>query len=396
MGSSLLAKPTIRHNTDFIDRKTEVTDDIKSEPSRMIGAAHQLKKREKMKRTLPFYIALGVAFSSAQPVLAADASGLTFYGRAHASADYLDNGEDSDLNVSSNSSRIGVRTSTEIAPGLKGILQVETQINYDNGNGTLASRDTFVGLEGNFGRVRLGQIDTPLKQLRTAVDVFGDQIGDLRNLTRLNGSTGAPFTGQDFDARFKNGIYYNTPSFGGFVFNFHYTPEVKEATNLEDDSAAYSTSLAYEAGNLYFAVAHEQWESLEDSSAVRVAARYKINNLTLGGLFQQATIKNQPVEEDVQVFGVGATYKFSSKWLAKAQVYNLDAKDREDSGATLAAIGADYILNSQFRVLFAYAQTDNEDVATYRVTGGGGYGDALATVAGETATGLSVGFRYDF
>lgn len=348
-----------------------------------------------MKRTLPFYIALGVAFSSAQPVLA-NTGGLTFYGRAHVSADYLDNGEDSDLNVSSNSSRIGVRASTEVAPGLKAILQVESQINYDNGKGDWAARDTFVGLEGGFGRIRLGQVDTPLKQLRTAVDVFGDQIGDLRNLTRLNGGTGAPF-GQDFDARFENGIYYNTPSFGGFVFNIHYTPEVKETpTPLDDDSAAYSTSFTYDAGNLYLAAAYEQWENLADSNAVRLAARYKINNLTLGGLFQQATIKNLLEEEDVQVFGVGASYKFSSKWVGKAQVYNLDAKDRDESGATLVAVGADYILSNQFRVLFAYAQTDNEEAAAYRITGGGGYGDAIPTITGDTASGLSIGLRYDF
>lgn len=348
-----------------------------------------------MKRTLPFYIALGVVFSSAQPVLA-NTTGLNVYGRAHASADYLDNGADSDLNVSSNSSRIGIRGSTDIAEGLKGILQVETQINYDNGSGSLAARDTFVGLEGGFGRIRFGQIDTPLKQIRSAVDVFGDQIGDLRNLTRLHSSTGTAFTGQDFDARFKNGIFYNTPSFGGFVFNLHYTPEVKEATDLEDESAAYSTSLAYEAGNLYLAIAHEQWESVEDSNAIRLGARYKINNLTVNGLFQQATIKNLTADEDVQVLGAGVSYKFSAKWLGKTQVYNLDAKDREDSGATLLAVGADYVLSNQFRVLFAYAQTDNEEAAAYRITGGGGYGDAVATVVGETATGLSVGFRYDF
>jgi predicted porin len=348
-----------------------------------------------MKRTLPFYIALGVVFSSAQPVLA-NTSGLNFYGRAHVSADFLDNGEDSDLNVSSNSSRFGVRASTDLGEGLKGILQVETQINYDNGSGSLAARDTYVGLEGGFGRVRFGQIDTPLKQIRSAIDVFGDQIGDLRNLTRLNGSTGAPFAGQDFDARFKNGIFYNTPSFNGFVFNFHYTPEVKEATNLEDKSAAYSTSLAYDADNLYLAAAYEQWESVEDSNALRLGVRYKIDNLTLNGLFQQATIKNLPVDEDVQVLGIGASYKFSPKWTAKGQIYNLDAKDRDESGATLLAIGADYILSNQFRVLFAYAQTDNEEAAAYRITGGGGYGDAIASVAGETATGLSVGFRYDF
>lgn len=348
-----------------------------------------------MKRTLPFYIALGVVFSSTQPVLA-DTAGLNFYGRAHASADFLDNGEDSDLNVSSNSSRIGVRASTDLGEGLKGILQVETQINYDNGNGSLAARDTYVGLEGGFGRVRFGQIDTPLKQIRSAVDVFGDQIGDLRNLTRLNGSTGTPFTGHDFDARFKNGIFYNTPSFNGFVFNVHYTPEVKETTNLEDKSAAYSTSLTYQTGDLYLAAAHEQWESVDDSSAIRLGARYKINNLTLNGLVQQATIKNLPADEDVQVLGIGASYKFSAKWTAKGQVYNLDAKDRDESGATLLAIGADYILSNQFRVLLAYAQTDNEEAAAYRITGGGGYGDSIATVAGETAIGLSVGFRYDF
>lgn len=349
-------------------------------------------------KKLPLYVALGVVFSGAQPVLADDTAGLKFYGRAHVSTDYLDNGEDSDLNVSSNSSRIGVRASTDLGNGLKGILQVETQINYDNGNGNLASRDTFVGLEGGFGRVRFGQIDTPLKQIRTAVDFFGDQIGDLRALTRLNGSTGAPFTGQDFDARFRNGVYYNTPSFGGgLVFNFHYSPEVKEATNLEDKSAAYSTSLTYDSGKLYLAVAHEQWESVEDSSALRLGARYKLNDWTFGALFQQATIKNIPTgDEDVQVVGLGASYKISSKWLVKGQVYNLDAKDREDSGTNLLAIGADYVLSNQFRVLFAYAQADNEDVAAYRITGGGGYGDSIATKPGETASGLSVGFRYDF
>lgn len=347
-----------------------------------------------MKRTLLFYIVFGV-ISSAQPVLA-NTAGLNFYGRAHASADHLDNGEDSDLNVSSNSSRIGVRASTDLAEGLKGILQVETQINYDNGSGSLAARDTFVGLEGGFGRIRFGQIDTPLKQVRSAVDVFGDQIGDLRNLTRLNSSTGSPFSGQDFDARFKNGIFYNSPLFSGLVFNIHYTPEVKETTDLEDESAAYSTSLAYEAGNLYLALAHEQWESVEDSSALRLGARYKFTKLTLNALFQQATIKNLVPEEDVQVIGAGLTYAISPVWTIKSQLYNLDAKDRDESDSTLWAIGADYILSKQFRVLFAYAQTDNDDSAAYRITGGGGYGDAIATVTGETASGLSVGFRYDF
>ncbi|ACE85922.1 porin [Cellvibrio japonicus] len=348
------------------------------------------------RKTLPATIGIVLSLLAAHQA-SANTAGLNFYGRANVSADFLDNGTDSDLNVSSNSSRIGVRASTDIAEGLKGLLQVETQINYDNGSGNLANRDTFIGLEGGFGRVRLGQIDTPLKQIRSAVDFFGDQIGDLRNVTRLNGSTGAPYTSQDFDARFRNGVYYNTPAFGGgFVFNLHYTPQVNEGANLEEDTAAYSTSLTYEAGNLYFSVATEQWETTNDSNALRVGARYKFTNLTLSGLFQQATIKNQALEEDVQTFGIGASYKLSSTWVAKGQIYTLDPKDRDDSGTTLAVVGADYILSNQFRLLFAYAQADNDELARYRITGGGGYGDAVATTVGETASGFSLGLRYDF
>lgn len=347
------------------------------------------------RKLLPAAIGLTLGLVAIQDV-AANTAGLTFYGRAHVSTDFLDNGKDSDFNVSSNSSRIGVKASTDITDGLRGILQVESTIGYDNGEGTWANRDTFVGLEGDFGRVRFGHLDTPLKLIRSAVDVFGDQIGDLRGYTRLNGSTGAPY-GQDFDARFKNGIYYNTNSFGGgFVFNLHYTPQTANGANLADDSSAFSTSLTYEAGNLYLAIAQEQWDNVaaDGSNATRVGARYKAGDWTFGGLYQQATVK--PLgDEKVQTIALNTSIKVSNEWLLKAQIANVDA-DTDDTGATAIAIGADYILSKQFRVLFAYAQADNDDAAAYRVTGGGGYGDATPTVVGETASGLSVGFRYDF
>lgn len=358
-----------------------------------VAASLTQARRPKTLLSIAISVALGVIASP--QLFAADEAALKVYGRAHASVDYVDNGEDGDFNVASNSSRIGVTGSTEIVDGIKGILQIETQINYDNGNGSLAGRDSFVGLEGGFGRVRVGQIDTPLKQIRSAVDFFGDQLGDLRNLTRLNGSTGAPVTGHDFDARFKNGVYYNTPSAGGFVWNLHYTPEVNEAANLEDDSAAASTSFVYSTSNLYLSLAYEQWETTNDSNAVRFGARYVAGDWTFGGLVQQAALKNIAVDEKINTYGVGASVKVSPKVVLKSQVYAIDG-DTDDTGATLVAIGADYILSKQLRLLFAYAQTDNDELAKYRVTGGGGYGDAIATVVGETASGLSAGVRYDF
>lgn len=344
------------------------------------------------KKFLP--VLLGIA---AGYLAAADswAESYTWYGRAHVSADFLDNGADSATNVSSNSSRLGIRGSADLTDNLKGIFQVETTIAYDNGAGSLASRDTFVGLQGSFGRVRLGQIDTPLKSIRSRVDFFGDQIGDLRNFTRLGGNAGSPY-GHDFDARFKNGIYYNTPSFGGVIVNFHYSADVDTGADLSGGRTAYSSSAVYTQGDLYLAAAYELWESANDSSAIRLGASYKIGDWTLAGLFQQASIESLEPSEDVTTLGVGASYKVSDHWLVKGQVYNQNGKDREDSGATLVVVGADYIFNRQFRLLFAYAATDNDELATYRVTGGGGFGDGVTTVPGETATGLSVGLRYDF
>lgn len=359
------------------------------------GATTSLTKNSRPKTLLSVAVGLALGVIASPELFAADEAALKVYGRAHASVDYVDNGDDSDFNVASNSSRIGVTGSTELADGIKGILQIETQINYDNGNGSVASRDSFVGLEGGFGRVRIGQIDTPLKQIRSAVDFFGDQLGDVRNLSRLNGSTGALIAGHDFDARFKNGVYYNTPSTGGLVWNIHYTPEVNEATNLADDSAAASTSFVYTTSNLYLSLAYEQWEATNDSNAVRFGARYVAGDWTFGGLAQQATLKNIADEEKINTYGVGASVKVSPKVLLKGQVYAIDG-DTDETGATLVAIGADYILSKQLRILFAYAQTDNEDLARYRVTGGGGYGDAIATALGETASGLSAGVRYDF
>jgi predicted porin len=348
------------------------------------------------RKLLPLVIGAVLGLGAAVEATA-DSSGLTVYGRANLSFDHLDNGDESDFNVSSNSSRVGVKGSVDVSEGLKGILQIETQINYDNGSGSVAARDSFIGLEGGFGRVRLGQVDTPLKLIRGNVDFFGDQIGDVRNVSRLNGSTGVPYSGHDYDARFRNGVFYNTPSFSGLVFNLHYTPEVKEATDLSDKSAAYSTSLVYTTSALYTSLAYEQWEATNDSNAVRFGIRYTLNDWTFGGLFQQAALKNiEGVDEEkVKTIGGGASYKVSPKVLVKGQVYAVDA-DTDETGTTLVAIGADYILSKQIRLQFAYAQADNDELARYRITGGGGYGDSIATVVGETASGLSVAVRYDF
>src|SRR5690625_7542414 len=64
-------------------------------------------------------------------------------------------------------------------------MQIEQQVDYDNGEAFTSARDTFVGVRGSFGMVRVGQFDTPFKRARGPVNLFGDLVGDMRNLTRV-------------------------------------------------------------------------------------------------------------------------------------------------------------------------------------------------------------------
>ncbi|KAF7275949.1 hypothetical protein GWI33_011073, partial [Rhynchophorus ferrugineus] len=121
------------------------------------------------------------------PVAFAD---ISVYGRAHVSLDLLDDGRDyQEVNLSSNSSRLGFKADTKINDNLTAFAQVEQQINFtsgsdDGGSIDFATRDTFVGVKGDFGQVRVGRFDSPFKVARNPINFFGDQLGDIRNLTR--------------------------------------------------------------------------------------------------------------------------------------------------------------------------------------------------------------------
>src|SRR5690625_3476610 len=105
-----------------------------------------------MKRLLVSGALLSLA---AAPAVADD---IKVYGTAHLAGSYLDNGasgtgEYSAFNVSSNSSKVGIRGSHEIAPGLRGIAQAEGKVEFNtpDSNFSLSSYDTFLGLAGEWG-----------------------------------------------------------------------------------------------------------------------------------------------------------------------------------------------------------------------------------------------------
>jgi predicted porin len=337
-------------------------------------------------------LALAVGLVGSLAVSGAYAAGPTLYGQLNVSLDHLDNDTDSGLNLSSNASRIGIKGDIEIREGLKGLYQVETEVRVDNGEGTWATRDTFLGLQGNFGTVRAGQIDTPVKVIGRRAELFGDQVGDARNLTRV---VAAP-TGNlaRFDERPRNTIQYATPKFSGLQGIVQYATNLDTASTANNDNDLISLAVHYAQGPAFVGLGYEKVGNVnvgeDDPSIVRLGGYYDVTSAFRVTALWQA-VSGVASEWDYDVYGIGARYR-QDNWTLKAQFYQLnDEVDEWDS--SLFAVGAEYALAKAVTLYLVYAGTSNDDNRTITPYGQG-RGDNLAIAAanaGDSASGLSLG-----
>ena len=176
-------------------------------------------------------VAVAVAGLLAAPLAAqAQTANVTLYGRlnitmeavngAQAQAESTPVGKEVNRTVyrlSSNSSRLGVRGSESLGGGLSAIFQIESSINGDSGGGTLAGRETFVGLQGTWGTFKMGNFLAPYDDIHPI-------FGNVPTLTTSILSTAALWAqgsqtkdNGGFDARLGNSIRYDSPRIGGFL-----------------------------------------------------------------------------------------------------------------------------------------------------------------------------------
>ena len=145
----------------------------------------------------------------------------TLYGRLNLTAEVVsaqqsDGSKGNYYQVNSNSSRLGVRSTESPGGGLSAIFQIESGVAADTGGGLLASRDTYVGLKGDWGTFRIGYYLTPLDDF---LNIFGNATTfttSILNTASVWARGGLSKTGGGFDARLGNSLSYETPTLGGF------------------------------------------------------------------------------------------------------------------------------------------------------------------------------------
>jgi predicted porin len=231
-------------------------------------------------------LAIAVGATFAAPVFAQD-SGIQIYGRVYPAfatfkasgatapgaipSTLVDPGStQSDLarrnSIDAYNTRVGFRGREMLGGGLSAIWQIEQRVQIDTGgSGFWASRNSFVGLRGGFGTVRLGQFDTVYKEYGAVVSTFGISSGHFLSTSSVLSSSGVGFEdaafGPDagFHIRADNSIQYETPEIGGFQAAIHYSPdEAKGNPGRDQDANLWSFGVKYEAGPLYLSLQHER------------------------------------------------------------------------------------------------------------------------------------------
>ena len=188
--------------------------------------------------------------------------------------------------MAAGNSHIGFRGTEDLGGGLKAKFQIEGVVNVDDGSTNATAfwnRNTFVGLDGSFGEIKLGLMDTVFKDYGDTLGILGVSSGTPMSSSNMLRKPGfGTSNAARFHERRANSIRYDSPKFGGgFEFGVQVaTQENVSTATAQGPSKTYSVGLQYDNGPFYFAVAHEIHDNFFGGSAQAPSSRR--NNAVAG------------------------------------------------------------------------------------------------------------------
>ena len=199
--------------------------------------------------------------------------------------------------VDDTGSKIGFKGTEDLGNGLKAIWQVEQKLSIDgtdvNGDNTWATRDTFVGLQGDWGKVRLGKLSTFQNDSMERFDPWTYGVG-------VNGMS---YTSANLlDGRVNNAVRYDTPNLNGFKASVLYGTDENRYTTASGErsnSSVWNIGAGYEYAGYYVDAGYTYWGDANggntngtggDKSANywRLEGGYAANNLLVALAYGQS------------------------------------------------------------------------------------------------------------
>ncbi|MCG9095529.1 porin [Laribacter hongkongensis] len=156
--------------------------------------------------------------------------------------------------VENYNSKIGFKGSEDLGNGLKAIWQVEQKIGIDgstkNTSNTWATRDSFVGLTGDFGTVQLGRLSN-FQNVYSNLDPWKSEAGWNAMSWAATDGTGPILSAAAFQSRLNNAIAYTSPEIGGFMVRALYSAAGEGRTTNGQTENVYELGLRYAMAGFY-------------------------------------------------------------------------------------------------------------------------------------------------
>jgi len=328
-----------------------------------------------MKKTLLALAVLGACAGSAYAQTSITVYGLVDMGYVHDSGG-IAGGNVNSLNSGIQSgSRLGFKGMEDLGGGLSAIFTLESGILVDTGayDSTPGfGRQAFVGLNGDFGTVKLGRQYNPLYNVQIAIDPFAAGLaGDFRRVISTAGQ------------RTSNAVTYATPDgIGGFraegLYAFGEQPG--------DSSKLRSTGLSvgYLNGPVYVSAAYHNANDVTGTDATRniaLGGTYNFGFMKLATLIQ--TNKNDSTLDTRDwLFGVSAPFGAST---VMASYIRHQDKLVTNGDSNQFAIGYSYALSKRTNLYTSVSRLTNESGASLKVA-----------VPGDADTIYNAGIRHAF
>ena len=309
-------------------------------------------------------------------------------------------------------SNIGFKGEEKLGGGLSAWFQCESTADVRGGTDETAgfcSRNSAVGLKGNFGNVYIGTWDTPFKRATNAVGMgdtglFGGAFLLFGGSTTVSESSSNAAVGVNrvtFKRRQRNLVTYDTPKFSGFsagvAFSTSNGSTAVTTGVVNSKPRVLSIAANYDNGPLGLGAGYERHNEFAAIGAPAVAADdtgwhingdYKIGSVKIGGIYTEQKFEVAGTvgtgENKVKVWSIGAEWNIQGPHTIEGSY--IDAGDAKgiaggaspgsgrmavgtDTGGKLWQVKYSYALSKRTKLAAGYVKLSNDNNANYSLGG---------------------------
>lgn len=289
-----------------------------------------------------------------------------------------------------NGSRLGFRGSEDLGNGLKAIFTLEAGVSPDVGGPVSFQRQSFLGLEGSWGRITAGRQYSPAF---IALDPFEATAGADRTAGLLHRKSGSVTRG--YQVRFDNMIKYRSPTMAGFSIDAGYwngTEIASDDNDVRKQGRGYGLTGMYKNGPFSGAVVTQRFISNDTGGRAAthgVGASYDLGMATLYGLYTHDKESGSQGSGKANSYSLGVAVPVTA---AGTLSVSYGARDESGEAGAEDAKGASvyylHDLSKRTTLYTGYSQINNDSNADY--------GFNFTPAPGDTVRVVMAGVRHRF